>query len=665
MSRLDRLLHPQSIAIVGATDRAGSYAANTIANLQRAGFSGPLVGVHPTRDLVLGVECRPRLADFARVDAVVIATPAPTVADLVRQAAELGCGGCIVYAAGFAEIGRTALQQELVDAAGQMPIIGPNGNGVVAVAAKAPMWGDATRIPRTGGDIGLITESGNIGVIALGHRQALGLHTVVSMGNSANVSAPEVLQHLATTAGIAAVALYLESDGDGQQWCQALAACAEREVRVVALKAGRSARGAAVGQAHTAAIVGDHAVFAALISEAGGILVNEAWQLLETARALACGRRDPRGAAIVTCSGADAAIGADLAADLQVRLTDFTPSTVEGLRAVLPDGATPANPLDHTALLWADVAGLAQVTEAIGAQPEVGHLIYVQDEPDGLTEEAIDEWARTRQGALLGAMRSGHTPLLVASTAGQAPAGAVEGLGNALRAIHVLQRPAPQASRLQQIGQVAATIVAAGHNRMNEYQAKQRAERYGISVPDGGPAADAPSAVDVARRLGWPVVLKALDPDLAHKSGSGGVVIGLTTGEQVHRAAERLLASAPAVLVETQVPAGMEVLVAARRDGVVPTLTIGLGGIWAEALADVVVIPLPATAERISTELGRLAAAPVLTGARGQQPVDLEGLCMLAERIAHMMVAEQLSLVEANPVIVGPSSAIAVDLLVR
>ena len=596
---------------------------------------------------------------------MVIATPAPTVADLVRQAAELGCGGCIVYAAGFAEIGRTALQQELVDAAGQMPIIGPNGNGVVAVSAKAPMWGDATRLPRAGGDIGLITESGNIGVIALGHRQALGLHTVVSTGNSANVSAPEVLQHLASTAGIAAVALYLESDGDGQQWCQALAACAENEVRVVVLKAGRSARGAAVGQAHTAAIVGDHGVFAALIREAGGILVNEAWQLLETARALACGRRDARGAAIVTCSGADAAIGADLAADLQVRLTDFTPGTVEALRAVLPDGATPANPLDHTALLWADVAALAQVTEAIGAQPEVGHLIYVQDEPDGLTAEAMNEWARTRQGALLGAMRSGQTPLLVASTAGQAPAGAVEGLGNALRAIQVLQQPAPQASRLQQIGQVAATTVAPGHNRMNEHQAKQLAARYGISVPEGAPATDAPSAVDLARRLDWPVVLKALDPDLAHKSGSGGVVIGLTTGEQVHRAAGRLLASAPAVLVEPQVPAGIEVLVSARRDGVVPTLTIGLGGIWAEALADVVVIPLPAAAERICTELGRLAAAPVFTGARGQQPVDLEGLCMLAERIAHMMVAEQLSLVEANPVIVGPSSAIAVDLLVR
>ncbi|MBU6244386.1 MAG: acetate--CoA ligase family protein [Actinomycetales bacterium] len=665
MSRLARLLHPQSIAIVGATDRPGSYAANTIGNLQRAGFGGRLVGVHPERSQALGVPCVPSLAEAGAVDAVVIATPAASVPDLVHQASLLGCGGAIAYAAGFAEAGRADLQQKLLRAAGPMPVIGPNGNGVVAVAARAPMWGDDARLPDEPGNIGLVTESGNIGVIALGHRGGLGLRTVVSTGNSAVVSAAEVLTYLANEPGIAAVALYLESDGDGQQWCDALAACAERDVHVVALKTGRSTRGAAVGAAHTAAIVGDHGVFAAMVTEAGGTLVAEPGQLLETARALASGRRDPRDAAIVTCSGADAAIAADLAADLRVRLADLLPQTVDALRAALPEGATASNPLDHTALLWADEEGIAAVTEAAGRDAQVGHLMYVQDEPAHLGAAAAGEWLVTRQGALLGGGRAGQVPMLVATTPGQAPPGAIEGLGNALRAIHVLQQPAPDAARIREIGSITAACAPEGREPLDEYQAKELARRHGIEVPAGELAQDAEQAVRAALLLGWPVALKAVDPSMAHKSERGAVILGLTAESEVRLAARRLLELGTAVLVEQQVPAGIEVLVAARSNGVVPTLTVGLGGIWAEALRDVAVIPLPATAGRIRVGLDSLAAAAVLHGGRGQPPAGLDELCHLAERVGHLLIAGRLHLVEANPVIVGPGSAIAVDLLIR
>lgn len=669
MSRLDRLLQPQSIAIVGATDRPGSYAASTIENLQRAGFPGRLVGVHPTRSSALGVPCQPSLAQAGAVDAVVIATPADAVAEILQQAAALGCGGCIVYAAGFAEIGRTAAQAALVDAAAGMPIIGPNGNGVVAVGARAPMWGDAVRLPPRAGNLALITQSGNVGVIALGHRRAEGLHTVVSTGNCANVDGPELLAHLAEQPGIEAIALYLESDGDGSRWCQALATCADREVRVVVLKAGRSARGAAVGQAHTAAIVGDHGVFAAMIAEAGGVMVEQSWQLLETARALAAGRRDPRGAAVVTCSGADAAIAADLAQDLGVQLADPSAALLAQLRAALPEGATPANPLDHTAMLWADEPALARVTELIAADAGVGHVAYVQDEPEGLTEQAAQEWASTRRGALLGAQRAGQVPLLVATTPGQAPHGGIAGLDNALRAIRALQQPAPDPGRLRQIADIAGWMPGPDRPILNEHQAKALAASYGIAVPQGEVASDAESAAEAADRIasefGWPVVLKALDPDLAHKSEAGAVALGLASASEVRTSAQRLLRIAGQVLVEQQVPAGVEVLIAARQDGVIPTLTIGLGGIWTEALSDLAVVGLPAPAPVVRAALGRLRAAGLLAGARGQVPVDLDALCLLAERIGTLLLAERLHLVEANPVIAGATAATAVDLLIR
>ena len=327
MPDLNRLLAPRSVAVVGATDREGTYAHTTLLNLARAGFAGRVVGVHPTRSDAAGVPCVPTLADAGPVDAVVIATPADTVPGYIAEAAALGCGGAVVYAAGFAEAGRADLQDALVSAAAGLPVVGPNGNGLVSVPARAPLWGDAVTLPETAGGVALISDSGNIGVVGMAHRSGEGLHTVVSAGNAAVIDTPTLLGEISLLDGVRAVALYVEGDGSGAAWCEALARCAERDVRVVVLKAGRSTRGAAVGAAHTAALVGDQAVFAAMIAEAGGVMVTQPLELLETARALAMGRRDSRGAAFLTCSGGDAAIAADLADDLGVSLADLGTAT--------------------------------------------------------------------------------------------------------------------------------------------------------------------------------------------------------------------------------------------------------------------------------------------------------------------------------------------------
>ena len=280
MVDLSRLLAPRSVAVVGATEREGTYAHTTLLNLARAEFPGAVIGIHPTRSSAAGVACVPTLADAGAVDAVVIATPADTVPSYVAAAAELGCGGAIVYAAGFAEAGSAELQGELVVAAGSMPVVGPNGNGMVSVPARAPLWGDAVTLPKSPGGVALISDSGNIGVVGMAHREGEGLHTVISSGNAAVVDPPTLLEQVARLDGVRAVAMYVEGDGDGERWCRALAVCAERDVRVVVLKAGRSARGAAVGAAHTAALVGDQAVFASLIAEAGGVMVHQPLELL-------------------------------------------------------------------------------------------------------------------------------------------------------------------------------------------------------------------------------------------------------------------------------------------------------------------------------------------------------------------------------------------------
>lgn len=664
MARLTRLLAPASVAVVGATDREGTYAHTTLLNLARAQFPGRVIGVHPTRTSAAGVACVPALAEVGPVDAVVIATPADTVPAYVREAAELGCGGAIVYAAGFAEAGRGDLQGELVAAARAMPVIGPNGNGMVSVPSRAPLWGDAVTLPPEAGGVALISDSGNIGVVGMAHREGEGLHTVISSGNAAVLDTPTLLGEVALLDGVRAVAMYVEGDGDGGRWCEALAVCAERDIRVVVLKAGRSARGAAVGAAHTAALVGDQTVFAAMITEAGGVMVQQPLELLETARALAIGRRDPRGAALITCSGGDAAIAADIADDLGVGLADLSASTEGRLRELLPPAATVANPLDHTAMVWADTEAIAALAEAVGGDPAVGHLIYVQDEPPGLPPGPLSEWRATRAGGVLGGERAGVDTLVVATTPGQAAAGAVAGLDNALRAIGALQSHPPDAHRLRAMADARATPHHA--TVLDEHAAKSVLARYGVAVAQGVVVSGVDDAVGVARSLGYPVAAKVVAEGLIHKSDVGGVVVGLESDEAVARECARLLAIVPGarVLVERMVAPGVEVLVAARRDGVVPTLSIGLGGVWAEALADVACMPLPASPARVRSALETLRGFPALSGGRGGARLAIDALCGAAGRIGDALLTEGWELIEVNPLIVSASECVAVDAVV-
>ena len=671
---LDRLLSPRSVVVVGATDRIGTYAAATLMNLRRGGFTGTVVGVHPTRTEVLGYPCVPRLERAGAVDAVVIATPAPSVAQYVAQAREAGCGGAIVYAADFAESGNVAAQQDVVAAAGGLPVIGPNGNGVVSVAQRAALWGDAVNLPAECGPIALVTQSGNVGVIALAHRGGLGLHTVVSVGNSAVTDASHVLAQLAVTDGVRVVAMYLEADGDGARLAAALATCADRDVRVVVLKAGRSPAGAVAGAAHTAALAGDHRVYSALIEAAGGVVVREPAALIETARALAAGRRDSRGAALITCSGGDAAMAADIAHDAGVRLAEFGAGTVAALRSVLPVTATPVNPLDHTNLVWADTEAIAAITEVVARDEGVGHLVYVQDEPPGMPEQDASEWRATRAGGLLGAERAGLAPIVACTTPGQEPEGAVSGLTPMLTAITALQRPVPEGARLREIAEVAtrASSASASARSLPEHEAKAVLAGCGVEVPESVVVESPSEAAEAATRLGFPVALKLSAAGLMHKSEIGAVEVGLRDADAVEAAASRMLALArgtewgdAVLLVERMAAPGVEMLVSASVEGVVPSLVIGLGGVWAEVLDDVVVLPLPVTHDIVNTAVLSLRGAGLLTGARGREPLAVDALVRLACTVATLLVDRGLGLVELNPVIVSTMSAVAVDAVIH
>jgi acetyl-CoA synthetase len=677
-TNLSRLFAPQSIAVVGATDRESSYGNTAVTNLINAGFTGHLVGVHPKRDQVHGVLCVPSLADIGDpVDAVVIATPADTVPDIIETAGRIGCGGAVVFAAEFAETGRDDRQQALIAAANKhsLPVIGPNANGIAAVHNRAPMWGDVVELGKPGG-VALVSQSGNVGVTALASRRGLNWHTIVSVGNSAVVDAAAALGQLAVTDGVRSVALYLEDDGDGARWAEAFALCAEHDVRIAVLKAGRSEAGAVAGGAHTASVAGDHRIFRALVEEAGGAWCHDPHELLETAKLLATPRPTKAGAlAVVTCSGGDSVITADEADRLGVRLAKFSPKTVAALVPLLPEGVVITNPLDHTNALWAEREAVQAVVEVLADDEDINQVLYVQDTPVALPESSTVEWKATRDGLV-----QAHTPgvgkavaaglpellpLYVADELAAVGVTALAGIPTALVALNAHTRESAGAERLRAIARACSD--SEGEQWLAEHDGKALLSSHGVAVPNGGVARSAEEAVTLASQLGPRVALKVSHANVKHKTEMGGGVLGLSDSADIRAAAERLLGPVDdgVVLVEAMAEPGVEMLVSATRDGVVPSLVVGLGGIWTELLDDVAVIPLPADAARVRAAVEQLRGYTLLSGGRGKAPLAVDALCELAQSVGDALLREDLSLVEINPVIVSVNAAVAVDAVVQ
>ncbi|MBN1528617.1 MAG: acetate--CoA ligase family protein [Thermoleophilaceae bacterium] len=681
---MQRLLHPKTIAVVGANDREGSYSGETLLNLRRLGYPGTVWGVNPGRAEAHGFPCFPSLSELPEApDAVVVAIPAAGVAAVVEEAGALGCGGAVVYGAGFGEIAKGAgLERELAAAARRhgLPVCGPNGNGIVQLHERVALWGDALR-PLEPGRVALVSQSGNVAVNTLATLRGLRLHTVVSCGNSAALDPAEWIAQLAREDDVGSIAVYLEADGDGVRLCEALAECADRGVGVTVLKVGASPAGALAAAAHTGAVAGDQRVFRALVEEAGAAWAEDVHELLELAKAQAVTGAHPQprpetGLAVLTCSGGDSALAADYCDRNGLPLPALAPQTAARLRELLPDAATVGNPLDYTALIWGEVDTLRDIVLTVAGDPSIDQIVVLYDQPVGVEGASAESWARVREGIHQGAAGS-RVPVMVASTLPElldddagarfADAGipAIAGLRTGLVAAAMLRRPPGDGGRMRAIA-AAAARGANGSVPLAEHEAKALLRSAGLPVVEGRLAAGEDEAAAAIEDLGPALVLKLSAPALMHKSELRALALDLRSADDVRAAYRRLVAlgvESAAVLVERMEAAGAELLVAARRDAVVPALVVGLGGVWTEIHGDAAVVPLPATPERVEAALRSLRGAGILTGARGGAPLDLAAAARLGAQVGDLLLSEGLGLIELNPVLVHEHGALAVDAL--
>ncbi|MGZ4434802.1 MAG: acetate--CoA ligase family protein [Trebonia sp.] len=675
---LAAVFDPRRVALVGASDRAGSMGRLLWDNL--ADFPGEVLPVCQAAT-VGGRPAYPDLRDVpGEVDLAVIATPAATVPDIIAAAAAKRVSAVVVLSAGFAETGPAGakLQAEAVAAArvGGVRLVGPNCFGVQN--ADLPLNASISAgAPRGGGGVSIVTQSGSYGmaVHTLGRDEGLRVAKVFAAGNKADITDAELLGYLREDPATSVICLLLESITDARGFFAE--ACRTTPVKpVIAVVHGRTRAGQRAAVSHTAALATDEAVRDAALRQAGVARVRTGLQALDVARALS-GQPMPRGprVAVVTNSGSTGVELADLLADEGLEVPELSGPLQDELRALLPGYASARNPVDMTPT-WRLFTTLYPATiELLARSGEIDVVVPVLLQRSASPEVAAavrDVVARLRDDGV-------PVPVYVcwvAPRTADAHASLLQEAGvpcfpwpeRTARAVGVAVRCGLQAGRPP--GPAASPppsprpAVPVGPGLLAPDAARELLAAAGVPVIETVLCDSAAMAVSAAARLGYPVVAKVAHPALTHKSDVGGVRLGLFTADAVRSAAADLLALADgaAVLVQPQ-REGIELVIGGVRDPEFgPVIMTGFGGVLVEARRDVQLAVAPVDEAQAGALLRSLRGAAVFTGLRGSPPVDLAPVAAMIVAVGDLMAGHpEISELDLNPVLVGASASIAVD----
>ena len=670
---LRRLLQPRSIAVFG-----GWQAEGVARRCAEMGFSGPVWTVHPKKPGAFR-----DVADLPEPpDAAFVAVNREATVGIVRELAALGAGGAVCHAAGFREAGGRGieLQDELIAAAGDMPILGPNCYGTINYLDGALLWFDQHGGRRCERGVAILTQSGNIGLNLTMQRRGLPIGHLLTLGNQARVGLSDCVAALVDDPRVTAIGLHIEAIDDAVKFDAAARKALAAGKPVVAVKAGRSEHGAALTLSHTASLAGADAAMEALLRRVGVARVASLPVLLETLKLLhTVGPLPGRDLITLSCSGGEAALIADAGAQRRVRFRGFTPPQVEAVRATLSDLVTISNPLDYHIFIWNQPERLrATFTAVMACGWDLACLVLDFPRTDSCSDAdwrvslAAWEQARdaTRGRAAVLATLPDCLPEDVAATLIAAGIVPLLGIEDALAAAEAAADiGAAQAATMPEPLLPVPTL--AGRTTLDEWRGKQLLAEHGVAHPGGRLVHEPARAAAVADELGYPVVVKAVGAALAHKSELGAVALGLRDAAAVHAAAGRMAGLGEALLVEPMVADGVaELIVGIVRDPQVGLcLVLGSGGVLVELLADRALLLLPTTAEAVRTALLGLKSAPLLQGFRGRPPGDLDAVVAAVLAVARFAAAHADRLVELdiNPLIVRPAGkgAVAADVLIR
>ncbi|MFY9239783.1 MAG: acetate--CoA ligase family protein [Roseovarius sp.] len=666
---LGRLFRPESIAVVGG----GAWCASVIEQCAKMGYAGPVWPVHPTRTEVAGTPAYPSLDDLpSPPDAVFLGINRHATIDAVRSLSAMGAGGVVCFASGFAEAQAetgdgTDLQAALLEAAGDMPVLGPNCYGFINYLDGALLWPDQHGGQRVEQGAAILVQSSNMAINLTMQARGLPLAYVLTAGNQAQTGLAEMGLAALRDDRVTALGMHIEGIGDIPAF-EALAAEARALGKpIVALKAGRSDQAQAATVSHTASLAGSDAGSRALLRRLGIAQVNGLTALLETLKLLHfAGPLSSNRIVSMSCSGGEASLIADVALDHDVMFPPLNEAQRRGLRDALGSMIALANPLDYHTFIWNDAAKMTACFTAM-LQGDVAAGILIADFPrpdrcDTAAWECLFEAGGAAQKAtgkplLLTATLPEALPEAFAARAATAGMVPMMGLEDTLTAIAAAQMPAPQAD------QVALPGTPLNPVTLSEASAKSALAAHGLQVPQARQCQRSELPLGAAEAP-YPVVLKS--EGLAHKTEAGGVALNIANPEALMMAADTM--PGDSFLIEEMITGAItELLVGVVRDpahGFV--LTLGAGGTMTELMRDTASLLLPTTPEDIRAALGTLRIAPVLSGYRGRPGADMHSIvdAVLAVQDYTLAHKDRIEEVEINPLIVTPTRAVAADALI-
>jgi acyl-CoA synthetase (NDP forming) len=691
-ARIAKLLNPQSVAVIGASDDPSRIGGRPISYMLGQGYPGKIFPVNPNRTTVQGLTAYPSVAALPETpDVAIVIVPASAALDSVTALAERGCAAAILFTAGFAETGPEGAreQQKLVDAAHKhgMRLIGPNSLGLINPCNHfygTFATGCELAFPKAGG-VAIISQSGAYGahLMAVSTANDIGLSAVILTGNEADLTVGDMLQMVVEDPATKVIMLYSEGIKESAGLLAGLDAARRARKPVLMMKVGRSAIGSAAAQSHTASIAGDDRVTDAVLKEFGVVRVQTTEQMLDIARLATRGIYPAHNTlGVITVSGGAGVIISDAADAVGLPMPEMPLDAQERLLKLLPFAA-PRNPVDVTAQFLNEMSLISTFTDALIAEGKYTSILGFFTYTGGVASVA----PRLREQLKI--TRSKHPDCIFALSlmASREQIREYENDGFA-----VFEDPSRAVVAIEAMGQFGraftkapalpapklAPISLPTHNP-SEAQAKQLLAQAGIASAPEEVCTTIEAAVTAAQKIGFPVVMKIVSPDILHKSEIGGVLLDIHHEADVREGFALLMqrgkTAAPqarleGVLVAKQLKGGVECILGIHQDPVFgPVAMFGLGGIFVEILQDVVLHRCPFGPDVAEEMIRSIKGAPLLLGARGRPVADIKALSEMLSQLSAFAVAAgpRLQSIDLNPVLAMPQGqgAYAVDAVIE
>ena len=667
-----------------------------VRNLIASGFSGPIYPVNRKDPEVQGLKAYPSVADIpGTIDMAVSCVPARFVPSVIEEAGEKGARSGVIITAGFSEVGKDGkdLEREVEDIADRygMRLLGPNCLGLVNTQHDMNAT-FASRTPREGG-LAIISQSGAVCVSVLdwAEQNRVGFSKFISVGNKLDIEEADLIDYLKDDDPTRMVMMYIEHIRSGREFIEA-ARGATRTKPVLALKAGRTKAGAKAASSHTGAIAGADSVYEAAFRKAGIMRVRRLTEFFDFAKAFTQ-LPLPRGGsvAIVSNAGGFAVVSSDAVADEpELRMASFTRDTLDLLSERLPAEANIYNPVD--VLGDARLERYQLSIEAMLADDNVDAVVVIMAPVGATMVASIAQWIadlgetleKPVVTCLMGGadMEAGIRILRESRVPNfDSPERAIQTLGGLARFVKQAAAPEPGPPVLvmgdrDAVQNAIDDVLSQGRLSMSEDEGYELLRAYDVPVPPTAVARDADEAVALAREMGYPVVLKVASSEIAHKSDMGGIAVGMDSDQSVRDNFHYIMrtvrqrmprARIDGVTIQKMVK-GREIIVGINRnDTFGPVVTFGLGGIFVEILKDVSTRIAPLTRQDIRSMITEIKSFPILAGARGQRPADLDALEDLIARVTQIAIDfPQVQELEVNPLLLGEEGegAWAVDALI-